>query len=124
MSDFEKFKETRNLIYGLSAIHRFYMEKIDSLSISEQIGLILYDSFIKDNSGKFFKMNFPGDFFKDTAFKFDSVYSAACQSLDYKDGTENKNTIYSVLFGIMLEINSVFNEENLEDTEDTEDETI
>ena len=69
--------------------------------------------------------SFKEGFFKEFAFSIDEVYAAGTSNLGYSDETDGENTIYAVLFGIMLELDSVFNEEVFEEpqniSEDSED---
>lgn len=114
----KNFTRTQNLLSGLMVIHKYYMGKINDFPLSEQIGLILYSSFIRENTIKFnFVQTIEEEYFKDAAFKMDEIYSAAVSNQPYKDGTENLNTVYNILFGLMMEIDETFNEEYSETDE-------
>lgn len=103
-----KFDKTKNLLNGLTTICEFYFKKFDELPISEQIGIILYKNFLKENNLKFIKLELEENFFKEEAFKIDEIYSGCVLNMNYKDGTENKNTIYSMMFNLIMEIDDVF----------------
>jgi len=97
-------------INAIFTIIKYYEKDFINLPISEQMAIILYKDFIESNKFKFLSQEFKFDELRDKAFELDEIYSAISMNLNYKDGTENKNTIYGCLFQLLLAQNDEINE--------------
>lgn len=111
------FDRTSNLLSGIQTIIEHYKDS-DNIYFSDKIGVLLYSKELKNFGMLVLQKNHKK--FHELIYEIDEVYSSVVNHMTYKDGSENKNTLYGVLFGLAIDACNALEEEFelLESTEE------